>query len=136
MEMERNEEKADWYWWKGTCCFLWCLRRNQLCFFLFFSFFLARSCALLLSHLAPRRVLYAHIDGRVCVNGRVECIHTEATPIVICHWLRQGHPQRWPTLSLSLLSISIFPFALILSLSLSFPSSPSFLFLFASTYRT
>ena len=18
---ERNEEKADWYWWKGTCCF-------------------------------------------------------------------------------------------------------------------
>ena len=19
--MERNEEKADWYWWKGTCCF-------------------------------------------------------------------------------------------------------------------
>jgi hypothetical protein len=36
----------------------------------------------------------------------------EATPIVIGHWLRQRHPQRWPTLKVSLyLSISIFPFA-------------------------
>lgn len=38
---------------------------------------------------------------------------TEATPIVIGHWLRQRHPQRWPTLKVSLLSF-YFPFYIFL----------------------